>query len=552
MVVGFLPYLKIHYISSLVDDISTHLKGNNHYPNIIYDVFMLIFSCFLMEKILTLITTYKRSKIIASSKYNGKDLILNKCSKLPGDFFLNSENTKQLNRILTRNDKYWEKDLDIIGNITEILVEIIMIVALFSQISIYASLILITYFLLALLTANRNSKKINTGRDVISYYGSQEKYYSEILTERDFKKEYQLFNFRKKIDEYIRIKNDEITKQTILTNLDLHKQYDSSFIIINLTSFISLALISKPALAGDISVGQFSAMAIVLVGLIRGINAKTNKTIREFKLFQPFYNELKEFLLQKTQDDTNTQEAVIDYYDIKNITYKYPNSKSVVLKNINLHLEKGKKYFLVGENGAGKTTLMNIIQGLITDYNGKILINGTDTKNFAHVGTMYQDFKVFDMSIKDNICFGSEYDSTKFERVVKDAGLSNVINSLENKENTIISNFLTDSVQLSGGQLQKIVLARLLYSDKQIIILDEPVAKQDFKSEERFYKSINKISSDKTVIYTSHRLSAASIADYVYVIEKGKIIEEGSYKDLMKNRNVFYNMLQRQRKLYEY
>jgi len=235
----------------------------------------------------------------------------------------------------------------------------------------------------------------------------------------------------------------------------------------------------------------------------------------------------------------------------EDVSFAYPNVKSNTLENINFTFESGKVYLIVGENGAGKTTLINLLARLYEPTKGTIYFNNTPINEINHktyrsnFSIVFQDFKYFSFTVAENVALdkykeGSKQIDEKIISNLKKAGTWEKINSLPNGINTNLDKiFYEDGVILSGGENQKLALARALFRDTGIIMLDEPSSALDPISEDELLNSFKEIASNKMVIFISHRLTCAKSADQILFIKNNTIYETGSHQELM-DRNGDY------------
>ncbi len=237
--------------------------------------------------------------------------------------------------------------------------------------------------------------------------------------------------------------------------------------------------------------------------------------------------------------------------------FKYPGTDNFVLKNINLTIDSEMKVLVVGLNGAGKSTLVKLLLRLYKPTKGKILVNGIDInkiefeqyiKNFSAI---FQDYKIYAENFKENIMFDSN-DIERMEDIIKKLNFEAVLkDSKINYDTNMSKEFDYNGAELSQGQKQKVVLARALFKESKILILDEPTAALDAYSEYQIYSEFDKIVHKRIVLYISHRLSAAMLSDKIIVIKDGEIIEEGKHSDLMNNKEDYYEMYTKQAKNYK-
>lgn len=227
---------------------------------------------------------------------------------------------------------------------------------------------------------------------------------------------------------------------------------------------------------------------------------------------------------------------------LDNVSFSYEGSDRVIIDKINLQIHEGEKLAIVGANGAGKTTLIKLICGLLQPVSGRILMNGIDIREYNRdeyyslITAVFQNVSLLPMSMAQNIAFcqESEVDKARLQDVISKAGLSDKINQLAEGYNTNLLPAITENgVHLSGGELQKLMLARALYKDAPLMILDEPTAALDPIAENRMYQKYNELTQNKTSLFISHRLSSTRFCDRIIYMENGSILEAGSHDELM-------------------
>ena len=235
----------------------------------------------------------------------------------------------------------------------------------------------------------------------------------------------------------------------------------------------------------------------------------------------------------------------------KNVSYRYPDSENSVIENLNMHVEKGEKLAVVGVNGAGKTTIVKLLCGLLVPTDGDILLNGVsiDKYNIKEYQSLFsvafQDACIMSFTIAENVSMKSKEacDLDKVENALKRAGLYEKTSTLKHGTLNYINNIFTDEgVDLSGGEKQKLVLARALYKDAPMLVLDEPTAALDPIAEANLYNEYAKMTKNKTSVYISHRLSSTRFCDRIVFIEDGKILESGTHDVLMKQGGEYAHM----------
>jgi ABC-type multidrug transport system fused ATPase/permease subunit len=247
--------------------------------------------------------------------------------------------------------------------------------------------------------------------------------------------------------------------------------------------------------------------------------------------------------------------------EIKNITFTYPNGKSPVITNLNLTFKPGEKVAIVGENGAGKTTLVKLITRIYRPQVGEVSLNEINinelkkTSLYKKFGVLFQDFNSYgNLSVTENIQIGKtsrKVDKELIEKALIKADAMNFVKEYPNFMDQILSERYKGGIRPSGGQWQKIAIARLFYRNAPILILDEPTASIDAVSEAKIFDNVYKFMKGKTVIIISHRFSTVRNADRILVLDKGKIIEEGTHEQLMKMDGKYAHAFRLQAKGYK-
>jgi len=236
--------------------------------------------------------------------------------------------------------------------------------------------------------------------------------------------------------------------------------------------------------------------------------------------------------------------------EFRNVSFKYPKANKYVFKNLSFKIESGEEVALVGHNGAGKTTIVKLLARIYPVTKGEILINGININNLArddwykNLGILFQEFNFYThLSVKENILVGKpmkEIDEKKIIEAAKKADAHNFIMEYKNKYDQIMSEKIEGGIRPSTGQAQKIAIARFFYRNAPLAIFDEPTAAIDAVSEYKIFNTIYHFFENKTVIIISHRFSTVRNADRIIVLDKGKIVEEGTHEKLVNKRNGIY------------
>lgn len=249
------------------------------------------------------------------------------------------------------------------------------------------------------------------------------------------------------------------------------------------------------------------------------------------------------------QGSLSTEKRSDKQYEVefKDVSFKYPGSDLWALRHVNMKFKVGNRLAVVGENGSGKTTFIKLLCRLYDPQEGEILLNGIDIRKYNYqdykdiFSVVFQDFQLVSQPLGANVASGMEYDKEKVTQCLIDAGFGERLNSLpQGLDTCLYKDFGEEGIDVSGGEAQKIAIARALYKDAAFIILDEPTAALDPIAEAEIYSKFNDIVGDKTAVYISHRLSSCRFCDDILVFDQGNVIEHGTHEELVADTNSKY------------
>lgn len=308
------------------------------------------------------------------------------------------------------------------------------------------------------------------------------------------------------------------------------------------------------ALGGAFGVG----LVIQYVAAATKMTTNVSELIRvytELKTNALFLEETYKFLdipNEMYQGSLTTEKRSDRKYQVefKDVSFCYPGSENWSLRHVNIKFKVGERLAIVGENGSGKTTFIKLLCRLYDPQEGQILLNGIDIRKYNYrdymdiFSVVFQDFQLISQSLGANVAGKQEYDREKVKGALTDAGFVERLKTMKDGLDTILyREFAKDGVMVSGGEAQKIAIARALYKDAPFIILDEPTAALDPIAEAEIYSKFNDIAGDKTAIYISHRLSSCKFCDEIVVFHEGQIIQQGSHEKLLNEENGKYSKL---------
>ncbi len=307
----------------------------------------------------------------------------------------------------------------------------------------------------------------------------------------------------------------------------------------------------------SLSAGDFVATFNGAYSVATSVNFLTVWALARFEEHGKMIEKYREFLKCETNINdgtTNAEKALPKEIKINNLSFTYPQSDHSTLNNINLTIKPYEKIALVGYNGAGKTTLTNLLLRLYDATKGEILIDGEDIRNSTlashrdRFAAVFQDFQLFSCTVGENVALDINPDEKRVVDALKHSGFSKTLKNGVNTE--MLREFSDEGIMTSGGEAQKVAIARAFYKDCPYVILDEPSANLDPVAEYNLNQAMLEAAKDKTVIFISHRLSTTINADKIYVMENGSIIESGSHNELMKQNGTYAYMFNLQAEKY--
>lgn len=326
---------------------------------------------------------------------------------------------------------------------------------------------------------------------------------------------------------------------------------------------IAYAYLVYQVLRDTITIGDFTMYVGGVVAFSSAMRDVMTSVI-EVSQFRHYYDAMDKYLNIKPKMRVNKHLPLPRppyKIEFQNVSFCYGGASQYALKDINITLKSGEKLSIVGENGAGKTTFVKLLCRIYDPTKGKILLNGANIKDIDYdeymtlFSTVFQDYKLFSFSLYENVALGSsnENDKIRVEDALNKAGLRERLSTLPHGLDTpVYKNFNDEGFEPSGGEGQKIALARAIYKDAPIMILDEPTSALDPKAESQMYHNFNDIvSKDKTAIFISHRLASTQFCDKIAVFQSGKIVEYGSHSELMQNSNTYSKLYTTQSRYYK-
>ena len=393
----------------------------------------------------------------------------------------------------------------------------------------------------------------------------QMQYYSDLMTNKDMAKEIRMFNLS---DTFINCYKDTFSRYFLGIKKLIYQESGWSVGVSLASSGVNCALflyIAKKVFDGAIKVGDYTLYTGALNSIASGIAGliSTFAMIYEGTLFidnMISFMKEEQHIKPSVDEPLHVKRGIAHRIEFHDVWFTYPGSDHPVIKHLNMTIREGETAVLVGLNGAGKTTIIKLLTRLYDPTEGVILLDGEDirkydvTELYDMFGIIFQDFGKYAFTAGENIMFGQVdrgYDEEGIVEAAKNADADSFISKLKNGYSTsLMKYFEPDGTELSIGQWQKLSIARAFYASSDFMILDEPTASLDAIAEQEIFNQFEKLREGKTTLFVSHRLSSATTATKIFVIENGELVEEGTHTELMSAQGKYYNLFSTQAKRY--
>lgn len=446
--------------------------------------------------------------------------------------------------------------LSYISGIMAALLNIVLIINLFYQIGIGVLLISSGAVVVVLLFETPAVKLQNARKYEITHSIRKQDYFRNCFFERESFSEIKmtkissiLFSkYQQSIEEQISIEQKYGDKICFLRFLS---EWLSTHLLMNLvlTVYLLYKIIVAKTLPGGEFIATYNGANIIMSAItdviyFGGLIGETTFSVEKFRRILSM-SKVSDTTLIKTPLKGMSSVNI----EIKNMSFRYPGTDKNVLQNINLQFHTGQKIAIVGKNGSGKTTLVNLLMGLYTPTEGEILINGkhisSDIQTYRHqFSAFFQDMKPLEATISENVALDTDFDSQDISNALHKANFSD--NFAKSIDTVIGVRFESSGRILSGGEIQKLMLANCFYSNRPVIVMDEPSSALDPIAERELNLRIAELSEDKLAIFITHRLSTVHMAEKIYVLDNGCIVGQGTHEELLAETGIYRDMWQAQ------
>ncbi|WP_349674673.1 ABC transporter ATP-binding protein [Lacrimispora sp.] len=566
MLTALSAVFQVAVLARFLDSADLALKSNGQW-NSVFVWFAILAVCVGWRRISFRVGVVftERIRICAAAQMNRA--LTEKRSRLSYYLVENEESWNLINRVSKQPERQITMMLQRSYNLILYVIRIFgVLYIVFTQvwwIGILTAVLCIPLIILSLKTGekNYNAKKL------VADHERRYQYLANVLSGREAVNERTLFGYSEKLngDWYEQYEEARLIKWRANLKLACSVRGGSAVITI-LSSFIVIALLF-PVSSGQISTGMFIALATGMYDLVNMVGVELTKAVSQLSQCREYLKDLSAFVaLEEVPgvDEPPVKEPVeIKEVEFRDVSFSYPGSDHMILNHLSFRVERGAHYAFVGANGAGKTTITKLLTGLYHQYEGEILINKKELRTFSQPQIkamfcgLYQDFAKYYISIKENIAVGAAAFLDKAEKTdeiedaLKTAGIYDEICNLPHGIDTNLGKIRENGVDFSGGQWQKLAMARAVNSKAPILILDEPTAALDPISESRVYEEFENISRGRTTLFISHRLGSTRLAHQIFVLADGHIEESGNHEELMEQNGLYAEMFESQRRWYQ-
>ena len=487
-----------------------------------------------------------------------------KISKIEYTYLENSKDLDLINRV---TEATGDEAVDFFSNCLKLFSGIITIIGTFVLLSTYNPIIAIAVIIVAIPIMIIAAKY---GKTIHDWYQKSRKkrrwldYLSSIFTDRDASVEIKGYGFFDYLNHKWSEQYKDLRNQDFKLQIKAWKNTVVSSLLLNMFEYVTYIIMLMVTVGGTITIGAFIGLSKAIANIEGLILWQFSALFTFFSNSAEYWRDYNKFLnlpeiadckmdsLTNSAFDNDANDSIMEF---RNVSFRYENMENDLLNNVSFKINSRETVGLVGINGAGKSTITKIMLGLYKPNSGDIFINNRNTKEMpfseqaGYFGITYQDFIQYNLSVLENIGLPSEpIDRTKVQEILNQLEFD--YESLPMGLDTVLGRKFGNGVELSGGEWQKIALARMLYSDKPFYIMDEPTASLDPISEVVLYKLMKTVLSDKPSLMITHRLGATVICDRIMVLDNGKIEESGSFSELMERGGKYAKMFNEQKQWY--
>lgn len=566
---ALIPAAQTLAIAMFINSVSAANTTQYSGSNVIISL-SLILACVFFQNIIPVITqgvnVSKRNRLTLHMNH----VLLKKQMNLSYQYIEDNDTCNLIYRVRDNCVNYFDEGYTNVINSLALFVKLASLMGIIFKASVISGLIILLIIYPLLFLAMKTGKANYVLEQDAETTKRKYQYLFSVLTGKETANERNLFGFSKNVTEkYNELFEVALEKETKIIN-KRYANMKSGSIITLIVSICIMAIMLPRLFRNEISAGLYIGLAGAVLDLIQSMSWQLAGMMQNYAKLNQFFGDYNRFMELDEQAGAEEEPERMSAADepsleFRNVSFRYPGTDRDILKNCSFTLAGGCSYAVVGENGAGKTTIAKLVMGLYRDYEGDILINNRNVKEYSYgelkgsVAAVFQDFARYEISVEENIGIGKivQYSQAGSEKneikdICDELNMTDQIRAFPGGFDTMLGKLEEGGVDLSGGQWQKIAIARLLYSKAPINILDEPTAAMDAIAESKIYELFQKLNIGKFNILITHRMGAARIADEILVLQNGTVVEQGKHDQLMNIENgVYRKMYESQRQWYE-
>lgn len=566
LIAGIIPTVQVVVTAKFIDTAISIAGGGADFNRIYLSLFAVV-ALIAYTWISGAFSKFAQVRLELSIKEKFRSAVTEKRAKLAYKHIENHETWDLISRVSKTPEVQMKTAyVDLLSMVSNGMKVVGILVLLIAQVWWAAILILafsIPLFMLAFQSGKANYEK---SREVTKYERKY-KYLSEVLTGRDTVDERSLFGYGRKVSDIWYEQYETARKISFKTELKWFIKMKTGSLITAFISILIILVLLNPVLSGKITVGMFISLVNAVFGIVQMMSWNLTYSVDQLAKNIEYMKDLTVFSALDETEGANDKPSLpppdFKSLEFKNVRFKYPGRDNYILDGMSFKMESGKHYAFVGLNGAGKTTITKLITGLYDEFEGDIYIDNKNISKYSQSqlkaisSVVYQDFARYYITMRDNVKIGNVNDmdekstDSKINYAVERVGLTDAEEKLPKGIDTPLGKIKEEGVDVSGGEWQRIAMARALMKPAPLLILDEPTAALDPISESRLYEEFKQISRDKTTIFISHRLGSTKLADEIFVIADGSVIENGTHEQLMDKKGVYAEMYENQRSWYK-
>ena len=485
------------------------------------------------------------------------------CKIKAGLLFMELENNKTMdliNELKEYDMRSFLKTIHTFLNAIAQLLTVFGIVAIMSRLNLWILLLLSGIFTANYFVVKKMEQEGYKYMTEVQPSERKEQYYLNVMGDFRYGKDVRVYDML----PFIKYKYSLVAEEMGRCYKKIFSSNLRAYIFENATSVIEkggiYALLAYEVIRKGLKVGDFTLYFNAVNRFSDSINALLKGYLSLSKMGL-YIDDLEKFMSLPRMDGPGGEEPMEsgERFDLEleDVSFRYPGAAGYALRHVNLRIAAGERLAIVGANGAGKTTLVKLLLRLYVPTEGRILLNGRDIRGFRYdeyireFSAVFQDYKLFAFSLAENVCLSREYSEGEAMEAIRKSGLSGRVSELPLKEKTpLFKAYNEGGVELSGGEGQKLAIARALHKKSRVVVLDEPTAALDPAAEHEIYSRFDELVQGKTSIYITHRLASTRFSEKIIVLDGGRIVEEGDHASLLGRGGLYAQMYNMQAEYY--